>query len=191
MSNNHGTKFECNRAHTYTDFKDERPTKSELEKLANLRENRILSNRRESSFPIKLHTVIENLNKNESSTETTHIISWLPHGRAFMIHDKSRFELEILGPYLQMESMGQFTKQLHAFGFHRLSRRSGCDAGGYYHELFLAGRKFMASRMKRRTKQMKGLGYRKTPDTSSDVDPDFYRLPPCRIICDSDKSVGI
>lgn len=164
--------FDRTGVRSYIDHINEKPSVAELQTPTNQKYH--------ESFPIKLHKIL-----GSELTKSGLIISWLPHGRAFMIHDKARFELEILGPLLEMEPMKTFSKQLNIFGFRRLSRRSGCDTKGYYHELFLSGREFLAYRIERRTK-LKGLGYRKSLSMLT-VDPDFYRLPPCFINCCSAK----
>mmetsp|Transcript_11346 Transcript_11346/g.17014 ORF Transcript_11346/g.17014 Transcript_11346/m.17014 type:complete len:167 (+) Transcript_11346:230-730(+) len=149
---------------SYVDHKGERATLSEQQALSSLRG-------KEVPFPLRLHKTIELATKSNSP-----IVSWLPHGRAFMVHDKIRFEAEVLGPYLQIKSMDQFKSQLASYGFRRLGRGSGCDAGGYYHELFLKRKDFLAFRMTK-TSSSKGKGYRKSSSESSD--PDLYRLPSC------------
>jgi hypothetical protein len=50
----------------------------------------------------------------------------------------------------------------------------GLDKGGYYHDLFLRGKQFLARRIIRIWKQ--GTGSRKKTD-SSEILPDFYVLP--------------
>mmetsp|Transcript_95 Transcript_95/g.173 ORF Transcript_95/g.173 Transcript_95/m.173 type:complete len:276 (+) Transcript_95:454-1281(+) len=157
--------------HSYTDHNDDQPTFEEMQAIAKLnsREN-FLSDRR-TMFPLRLHKVLERASANEKSD----IISWQPHGRAFKIHDKKRFEREVLFPVLKMKTMSSFIKQLSLYGFRRLTRGSGIDAGGYYHELFLCGREFLASRMQRETH--KGMGHRAA--ATPDQEPDFYKMPPC------------
>lgn len=45
-----------------------------------------------TNFPAKLHFVLESLEKDGQAD----IMSWQPHGRAFMIRDKARLVAEIL-----------------------------------------------------------------------------------------------
>ena len=147
--------------HSYVDHKDDKATISERNTMCALKGNQV-------PFPLQLHKTIDLATKSNSR-----IVSWLPHGRAFMIHDKRKFESEVLGPYLQIKSMDLFDKQLSSHGFRRMGRSSGCDSGGYYHELFLKRRGFLALRMNK-SSSSKGKGYRKV-----ESEPDLYRLPSC------------
>ena len=44
------------------------------------------------NFPVKLHCLLSEAEKDKKDD----IISWQPHGRSFVIHDKPRFEAEML-----------------------------------------------------------------------------------------------
>jgi hypothetical protein len=86
-------------------------------------------------FPEKLHQMLKAVEVEGES----HIISFYPHGRAFAIHDGTRFETEILPKFLpEQGKLFSFVRQLNLYGFIRIN--SGPDSGGYYHELFLKGR---------------------------------------------------
>jgi len=50
----------------------------------------------------------------------------------------------------------------------------GPDKGGYYHELFLRGKQFLAEGIQRT--KIKGMGPRKP--AAGEIQPDFYALPP-------------
>ena len=157
--------------HTYTDYGNEKPTVNEVQTLVNIRSReRFLSHRR-TLFPLRLYGVLDMA----AVTGIDSIISWQPHGRAFKIHDKKRFEKEVLLPILNMKSMGSFIKQMSLYGFRRLTMGSGADAGSYYHELFLSGRDFLVCRMKR--EPLKGRGRRAA--ATPDKEPDFYKMPYC------------
>lgn len=58
------------------------------------------------------------------------------------------------------------------YGFQRLTR--GADAGGYYHELFLRNRVFLAKLMDRT--KVKGTRFKAA--SSPESEPDFYTLEP-------------
>ena len=157
--------------HSYTDHSNEKPTMEEIQTLVNIRaRNNFLSHRR-TLFPIRLYGVLDMA----AVTGIDGIISWQPHGRAFKIHNKKRFEKEVLLPILNMKSMGTFIKQMSLYGFRRLTMGSGADAGSYYHEQFLSGRDFLACRMTRET--LKGRGQRAA--AAPDKEPAFYKMPYC------------
>jgi hypothetical protein len=76
------------------------------------------------------------------------IVSFLPHGRAFKIHDAERFTNEILPKYFRHSKWVSFSRQLSLYGFRRVRRESD-DPGAYYHELFLRGRRGICLCMRR------------------------------------------
>ena len=45
------------------------------------------------SFPVRLHYCLEEMER----VGLSHIISWQPHGRCFVVHNKERFIKEVLG----------------------------------------------------------------------------------------------
>jgi hypothetical protein len=72
-----------------------------------------------------------------SSEEDADIISWLPHGRGFMIYQKKRFAAEIMPKYLKHSKFTSFTRKLNRWNFTRITR--GPETGAYYHEYFQRG----------------------------------------------------
>lgn len=116
-------------------------------------------------FPVKLHMLLEH-------NEYEHIISWQPHGRCFLLHDPKKF-LEIVMPRsFKQTKLTSFQRQLNLYGFSRLT--SGPDKGGYYHELFLRGKRQLCSRMIR----MRIKGTRTKAASDPESEPDFYAMPP-------------
>jgi hypothetical protein len=95
-------------------------------------------------FPEKLHQMLREVEAQGKSD----IITFFPHGRAFVIHDGARFETEILPKFLLKQGkLVSFVRQLNLYGFIRI--RSGPDMGGYYHQLFLKGRPELSHYMRR------------------------------------------
>eukprot|EP00551_Chaetoceros_affinis_P000680 CAMPEP_0203642952 /NCGR_PEP_ID=MMETSP0088-20131115/8363_1 /ASSEMBLY_ACC=CAM_ASM_001087 /TAXON_ID=426623 /ORGANISM="Chaetoceros affinis, Strain CCMP159" /LENGTH=501 /DNA_ID=CAMNT_0050498951 /DNA_START=30 /DNA_END=1535 /DNA_ORIENTATION=+ len=117
-------------------------------------------------FPIKLHIVLKVTEK----LGQQHIISWLPHGRSFMIHRPREFEEEVMGKFFKQTKLTSFRRQLNLYDFQRITH--GRDAGSYYHELFLRGRPLLAKRMIRR--KVKGTKIRAS--SSPDDEPNFYTM---------------
>lgn len=72
-----------------------------------------------------------------SSEEDADIISWLPHGRGFMIYQKKRFAAEIMPKYFKQSKFTSFTRKLNRWNFTRITR--GPETGAYYHEYFQRG----------------------------------------------------
>ena len=75
-------------------------------------------------FPSVLHDFV-------SDPETDHIITWLPHGRSFMI--LSRDDDEIKSDYFRFTQVTSLIRQLNGWGFHRVGK--GVDKASYFHEV--------------------------------------------------------
>ncbi len=116
-------------------------------------------------FPVKLHMLLE-------ENEYADIISWQPHGRCFLLHDPKQF-LEVVMPRsFKQTKLTSFQRQLNLYGFSRLT--SGPDKGGYYHELFLRGKRQLCSKMIR----MRIKGTRTKAASDPESEPNFYNMPP-------------
>ena len=72
-----------------------------------------------------------------SNEANVDIISWLPHGKGFMIFQKKRFASEILPKYFKKSKFTSFTRKLNRWNFTRVTR--GPETGAYYHECFQKG----------------------------------------------------
>ncbi|GKZ00489.1 hypothetical protein MPSEU_001001400 [Mayamaea pseudoterrestris] len=95
------------------------------------------------TFPEKLHRVLTELDGKHA-----HIVSFLGHGRAFVIHDTARFATELMPQYFCGQGKwSSFARQLRLYGFLRI--HAGPDTGAYYHALFLRGRPELCSCMRR------------------------------------------
>ena len=132
----------------------------------------------EGPLPIKLHMLLKLTKK----LGKEHIVTWLSHGRSFIILRPREFEEQIMGRFFQCSKFSSFRRQLNLYDFRRIN--SGRDAGSYYHELFLRGKPKLAFKMVRRLR--KGNQNRLSP--SSDNVPDFYKMPFMGPIDDDDKS---
>jgi len=118
-------------------------------------------------FPFRLHQLLEEIESDGHAS----IISWLPHGRSFIVHKPKEFVSEILPNYFKQSKIGSFQRQLNLYGFKRFT--GGKDKGGYYHECFLRGMPFLVHRM-RRTK-VKGTLVRGA--SNPETEPNFYMMP--------------
>jgi HSF-type DNA-binding len=119
---------------------------------------------------VKLYTMLEQAEAFGHST----IVRWQPHGRAFKIYDKKRFEKEILPLYFNSQTkFGSFQRQLNMYNFLRLARPSR-DQKAYYHPQLLRGRPSLCSYIPRtRTANNTVRG---TYDASTE--PDFDKMAP-------------
>mmetsp|Transcript_7588 Transcript_7588/g.9733 ORF Transcript_7588/g.9733 Transcript_7588/m.9733 type:complete len:326 (-) Transcript_7588:272-1249(-) len=100
------------------------------------------------------------------------IISFLPHGRAFIVRDKSRFERMVMPKFFAHKSFKSFRRQVNLYGFKRL-RNEECSTA-YYHEAFLRGRPDLLDSIK--LKKSKGVERKDSNEMGLDGDPDFYRM---------------
>ena len=89
-------------------------------------------------FPIKLHIILKIL-CNEGSDE---IMSWLPHGRSFKVHNTQAFEQVVMKRFFRQSSISSFKRQLNMYGFQKVHYER--DIGSYYHRHFLRGRPQLA-----------------------------------------------
>jgi hypothetical protein len=99
-----------------------------------------------------------------------HVVSWQPHGRCFVVHKPKEF-VELLSQFFKLSKLASFQRQLNLYGFQRLT--CGRDRGGYYHELFLKGKVFLAHSIQRI--KVKGTGVRAR--SNPDQEPDFWAMP--------------
>lgn len=97
-------------------------------------------------FPLKLYRMIYEVEKAGRSD----VIAFLPHGRAFAIHDEKAFVSEILPLYFANCQLPSFQKQLNLYGFHKI--KFGKDKGKlrYFHASFLKGRPSLTNKIHRK-----------------------------------------
>lgn len=113
-------------------------------------------------FPLKLHKMLETV----AHEGNDHIVSWQPHGRCFVVHKPQEF-VELLPGYFKLGKLASFQRQLNLYGFQRLTR--GRDRGGYYHELFLRRKVFLAHNIARVKVKGTGVRARSNPDQEPDL----------------------
>jgi len=94
-------------------------------------------------FPLKLQTLLRFMVTNGME----HIVGWLPHGRSFAIFNPKEFEKVVMGRFFNQSKLASFTRQLNLYDFKRIT--VGPDAGSYYHEHFLRGKPFLATKIAR------------------------------------------
>lgn len=82
-----------------------------------------------SMFPTVLHHMLEDAEK----LGFDDVVSWLPHGRAFHVHQPEKFVTDVMPKYFRHTRLSSFQRQLSLYGFTRLAKK-GPDRGAYYHE---------------------------------------------------------
>lgn len=78
------------------------------------------------TFPEKLMSVLDN-------DQLSAIITWLPHGKGFIILQKKKFASDIMPLYFKHSKFTSFTRKLNRWGFTRVPR--GPETGAYYHKV--------------------------------------------------------
>jgi HSF-type DNA-binding len=117
-------------------------------------------------FPERLYQLLERAEQEHFS----HVISWQPHGRCFMIHQRDAFKnlLSVLMP--GMLRWKSFQRQLRRWGFLRLVE--GRDCNGYYHENFLRYRRHLLCHMR-----CAWYGSHTVESANPAASPNFYLMP--------------
>jgi len=81
------------------------------------------------AFPLKVYECLSHVEEEGVSD----ILSWQPHGRAFIVHKPEEFRDLVLPRFFTLKKIASFQRQLNLYGFKRLTR--GADRGAYYHEV--------------------------------------------------------
>ena len=104
----------------------------------------------EHSFPSKLFDMLKRTEEDGQS----HIISFLPHGKAFRVHKPDQFVREVLPRYFNTSRMASFQKQLGVYGFKRI--KEGLDQGAIAREYFHrdATKEMIAKTIKRKKQRV-------------------------------------
>eukprot|EP00816_Leptocylindrus_hargravesii_P012573 CAMPEP_0196815914 /NCGR_PEP_ID=MMETSP1362-20130617/52595_1 /TAXON_ID=163516 /ORGANISM="Leptocylindrus danicus, Strain CCMP1856" /LENGTH=444 /DNA_ID=CAMNT_0042193057 /DNA_START=31 /DNA_END=1365 /DNA_ORIENTATION=+ len=116
--------------------------------------------RPQDTFPKKLHTVL-------SKKEYEHIITWLPHGRSFIVRDPEALTRHVFPGFFKLKKYNSFIRQLSLWGFKRMTR--GIDAKSYYNPLFLRGKPALVSRMTLTLIKGTGTKLKSNPDEEPDL----------------------
>jgi hypothetical protein len=85
----------------------------------------------EHAFLVRLRTMLDDAEKHGHQL----VVSWLPHGKAFFVHDRPYFTSNIMPSYFKSK-FTSFRQSLRNHGFAQMGG-SGWDEGAYYHKLFI------------------------------------------------------
>ena len=91
--------------HTYRDFSNYIEDGGKLDKHKKCERN----------FPARLHAML-------SDEQYSHIISWMPHGRAWKVQNKKLLIEEAIPKYFGQSKYASFNRQLSGWGFKRLHK---------------------------------------------------------------------
>mmetsp|Transcript_8068 Transcript_8068/g.9385 ORF Transcript_8068/g.9385 Transcript_8068/m.9385 type:complete len:400 (-) Transcript_8068:36-1235(-) len=170
--------------HTYRDFSGFGPCKQDTERY-NKVENayRSLTHREQSSSNIEIAKKILNEKRFPNllhfllslDEDLGSIITWLPHGRSFVVRDKHRFIDNVASSHFKFTKYESFIRQINSWGFKRITQ--GPDMNSYYHELFLRGMPHLVKWMKRSPAPSLSSRMRGGRPLSRPCDePNFYKI---------------
>eukprot|EP01082_Thalassiosira_pseudonana_P001936 g1823.t1 g1823 contig11:135361-136474(+) len=130
------------------------------------------SQNKQQSFPLKLYNVLQSTCELDSSR----VISWLDHGRAFRLHDEKKFmEMVAETGIFRSTKLRSFTRQLNLWGFRRIQSATTQNSSTWYHKLFLRGDPFDTIQHMIRIKIKTGSNI---DDGNHKDEPDFDVMPP-------------
>ena len=101
-------------------------------------------------FPWKLHSLLDHAEEEGKQS----IVSWLPHGRAFRIHDRKSFSEELMPTYFSSNKFKTFQRSLNLWGFQSVGK--GPERGARFHKCFVRGQPNLCLMMTRT--KVKGNG---------------------------------
>mmetsp|Transcript_28957 Transcript_28957/g.53464 ORF Transcript_28957/g.53464 Transcript_28957/m.53464 type:complete len:261 (+) Transcript_28957:96-878(+) len=122
----------------------------------------------DTPFPSKLYEMLEYVEQ----MGLCDVISWLPHGRAFKIHNKDMFMSHVAKRFFKATKLRSIHRQMNLWGYKRIP--NGDDRDAWYHENFLRGRPGDIKKMVRTKIKCKSL-LRAKPDLGV---PNFYQMLP-------------
>jgi hypothetical protein len=131
------------------------------------------------SFPWKLHQLLDTVEREGCEF----IISWLPDGQSFKVHDQEGFVDQILPRHFKLTKYKSFQRQLNIYGFERITDKTSPSRGGYSHTYFVRGEPNQCVKMIRRStkgvgKSRKTKNTRPSPLSSSDQVSRLHLYPP-------------
>ena len=116
-----------------------------------------------NKFPVKLYNILQEAEKTPYLAE---IVSWLPDGKSFKVHQKDEFSKSILPATFGTNVYKSFQRNLHFWGFHNI--RKGPSKGVCSHPYFVRGRPEHLTKMRRV----------RAPSKSNEHDSDSFEQQP-------------
>ena len=90
------------------------------------RKNNSSPKSKRSTFPVTLHKIL-------TDPSYSDIITWLPHGRSWIVLNPKSFEEYIIPSHFEHCSYSSFSRQVNGWGFIRV--KYGRDHNSYYNEV--------------------------------------------------------
>eukprot|EP00797_Seminavis_robusta_P033084 Sro75_g041010.2 (798) ;mRNA; f:13899-16292 len=99
----------------------------------------------DESFPHKLYRMLYEAEQDGHAR----IVSFLPSGCSFTIHNPKEFVCSIMPRYFTTRRVDSFLRQLHLYGFRRIPK--GKEKGAYFHKDFVTGKRYRIQGIKRKS----------------------------------------
>jgi hypothetical protein len=134
--------------------------------------NTLQEQHRGLQFPWKLHLLLESVEKGGQN----HIISWLPDGNSFRVHDKQMFTEEIMQAFFGTSKYKSFQRSLNLWGFQ--SAKKGLNKGSISNSFFKRGIPDLCQGMERI--KVKGTGQKRlsSPVAFEATPSTLHYIPP-------------
>ena len=100
--------------------------------------------KKEHSFPWKLHLMLEHAEKEGYQD----VVSWVKEGTAFKVHKSKDFVEKVMPIYFDQTKYESFRRQLNLYGFTRMSR--GEDRGTTSHPFLIQGSRHLCGNIFRK-----------------------------------------
>lgn len=78
-----------------------------------------------------------------------HIVSWLPEGNAFVVHDRDKFAEQVMKTFFSHTKWKSFLRQLNLYSFQRLSKRGSGQGSCYAHPSLIRGQMDRCKKIRR------------------------------------------
>lgn len=104
-------------------------------------------------------------------SDTSSIVSWLPHGQSFVTQNLTAFVAQILPEHFRQTKFSCFRRRLDLYRFSQISGGAGVRA--YHCPLFLRDRPDLCTAMRRQ--KIKGTGHKQSADVG--CEPNFCTMP--------------
>jgi hypothetical protein len=98
-------------------------------------------------FPWKLHKMLTFCETEGKDT----VVSWLPQGKAFKVHNTAAFVSEILPMHFKQTKYKSFQRQLNLWGFQRITKGTETEKGAYLHPDFLKNQEDLCQKLNRQS----------------------------------------
>lgn len=116
-------------AYTYTDYYSRMPsaaTHSLISQTDQAQRSGHNADIRVQVLPVKLAAIL-------AEPKFAHIITWMPHGRAWKVLRLKEFTKQVAPQYFEYPNYNSFIRLVNAWGFRRI--KTGVDANAYFHEV--------------------------------------------------------